>query len=306
MSNYRQLHSRMWSSDNWFIELKPEFKLLFIYLFSNERASVCGLYELPIRIISFETGLDQDTISRGLEVFDKADKAKYDFETGVVWVQNMLKYQGSSSPKLQARIKADLKSVPDCVLKSEAIRYISDTVSIVYAEGKDTSYSFSVSSSVSEGEGMGEGEVIPETPAQAMEHPDILAFQKVCSRIPGQRDYAVVIETIQFLRKKHGDQLDETLKPYWLAWSTRKTKDHKPYNPSSLVWLCEWAVNGQIPQANGSEPKPSASPAINYSAIDATKQMLAQKDTIKKSAPPPNSRPQLAINELTKQKGIRK
>ena len=163
MSNYRQLHSRMWSSDNWFIDLKPEFKLLFIYLFSNERASICGLYELPLQIISFETRLDIETISHGLEIFTKADKVKYDFESGVVWVKNMLKYQGSSSPKIQARIKADIKSVPDCVLKSEALKSLSDTVSIPYADGIDTLLSVSVSNSVSisdsEEGGVGEGEI---------------------------------------------------------------------------------------------------------------------------------------------------
>lgn len=96
---------------------------------------------------------------------------------------------------------------------------------------------------------------MPETPKQAMEHPDIIAFREACGRIPGERDYASVIETIQFLRGKHGDQLVNYLKPYWIAWSTRKGKDNKPYRQSSLVWLFEWAMNGQIPQANGHEPQ---------------------------------------------------
>ena len=42
MPGYRQLHTHIWS-DNWFAELEPDLKLLFIYLFSNERASICGL-----------------------------------------------------------------------------------------------------------------------------------------------------------------------------------------------------------------------------------------------------------------------
>src|SRR5688572_2620360 len=108
MANFRQLHSRMWSSDAWFSTLKPSWKLLFIYYFSNERASACGLYELPLRLMSFETGLDQEEIKKAIEVFTKADKVKYDFETSVIWIKNMMKYQGSTSPKLQARIQADI------------------------------------------------------------------------------------------------------------------------------------------------------------------------------------------------------
>jgi hypothetical protein len=119
-----------------------------------------------------------------------------------------------------------------------------------------TSTSTSISSSDSEGGGMGEGtDRIPETPRQAAEHPDIKIFQEASGRFPGSRDYAVVIDTIRFLRGQHGEKLVEYLKPYWIAWSTRKTKDGKSYQATSLVWLCEWAMNGQIPSANGSEPK---------------------------------------------------
>lgn len=105
-----------------------------------------------------------------------------------------------------------------------------------------------------EGGGVGEGDPIPQTPAQALQHPDIQAYQSICGRIPGVRDYAIVIETIRLLRAKHGEKLVETVKPYWLAWSSRRTKNGQPYDPASLVWLGEWAVNGQIPRANGKEP----------------------------------------------------
>jgi len=121
-----------------------------------------------------------------------------------------------------------------------------------------SSSSDSYSSSDSERGGVGEKTIpMPETPAQAVKHPDIITFQQTCGRIPGERDYASVIETIQYLGKQHGEgeQLVEYLKPYWLAWSTRKTKDGKLYKPSSLVWLYEWAMNGHVPQANGVEPQ---------------------------------------------------
>ena len=55
MTGYRQLYTHIWS-DSWFVELEPDWMLLFIYLFSNERASICGLYELPIRTIFLKPG----------------------------------------------------------------------------------------------------------------------------------------------------------------------------------------------------------------------------------------------------------
>lgn len=283
MAGYRQLHTRMWSSDRWFADLRPEFKLLFIYLFSNERSSVCGLYELPLRVISFETGLDQNIILSGFLEFEKAQKAFYDTNTGVVSVTNMFKYQGSGSPKLLARIKADLKAVPDCALKEKWLE--DNTVLIGYGRGSDTT--FSISSSISssilsseEGGGMGEETKIdwlPETPKQAASHPDIMAYQQVSGRFPGSANYASVIETIQYLRQKHGDRLIDELKPYWTAWSTRKTKDNKPYSPASLVWLCEWAMQGEIPKANGHEPRQGETASQTQDVIQqVTQRRMAQ------------------------------
>ncbi len=259
MAGYRQLHTRMWSSDQWFADLPPEHKLLFIYLFSNERASVIGLYELPIRVMAFETGLDRDCIEKALVEFGKAGKVHYDEQTGVVWVRNMFKYQGSTSPKLLERIKADLRSVPACELKNLFAK--DNTVLIGYEGGMDTSCSISISSSDSDsvsGEGGGAGEEttrpMPVTPRQAMEDPDMLIFRQVTDRIPGERDYAPVIDTIRFLRKKYPD-VEAYLKPFWMAWSTRKTKEGKPYSHKSLVWLYEWAMNNNIPNPNGHEPQ---------------------------------------------------
>jgi hypothetical protein len=171
----------------------------------------------------------------------------------------MLKYQGSTSPHIKKRIQADLKTVPDCELKTLWLEV--NRVSIGYADGVDTSSStsssiYSSSYSSEEDRGAGEGtNFIPETPAQAAEHPDIVTYQQISGRFPGERDYGSIIETMQYLRKKHGDKLTEVLTPYWTAWSTRKAKGGKPYNPASLVWLYEWAMQGTIPSANGHEPQ---------------------------------------------------
>jgi DnaD/phage-associated family protein len=131
MADFRQLHTRTWA-DTWFCNLKPEYKLFFIYLFSNERASAVGLYELPIRNMSFETGLDRDVIQKGLEVFIKADKVLYDFETSLVWVKNMHKYQTNSSSKLMARIAADIKAAPNCRLKEDAIAWFRENTNLIH------------------------------------------------------------------------------------------------------------------------------------------------------------------------------
>ena len=123
-------------------------------------------------------------------------------------------------------------------------------------ESSSPSSSPSLSYSSSEGEGAGEGTWIPTTPKEAATHPDIMVYQQVTGRFPGDRDYARIIDTVQYLREKHGEAVIDFLKPYWTAWSTRKVKSTgKAYNPASLVWLGEWAMTGDIPSANGHEPK---------------------------------------------------
>jgi hypothetical protein len=95
-------------------------------------------------------------------------------------------------------------------------------------------------------------ESMPSTPLKAMRHPDIQLFQEVCGRMPGAAHYEVVIETIRHFRRQKGEGTAEYLRPSWLAWSGRKRRsDGKPYDPGSLIWLTEWALNGTIPPENG-------------------------------------------------------
>lgn len=112
--SFRQIHTRIWS-DVWFQDLLPEEKLLFIYLFSNEHASICGLYELSLKTMGFETGLRPDAISLALHRFEQAGKAFY--SAPYVWVPNLRKYNENPSPKVQARIAKELAGIPDCTLK---------------------------------------------------------------------------------------------------------------------------------------------------------------------------------------------
>lgn len=271
MAGYRQLHTRMWSSDKWFSELTPELKLLFIYLFSNERASVCGLYELPVRLICFETGLEMTVVEDGLRLFELKEKVYYDRETSVVWVRNMYKYQGTESPQIKKRIIADIKAVPNCEIKKRFI--LENRVLIGYVDGSETLLSISslvnYSSSPVEGGGMGEETniQIPATPRQAMANPYIQAYQKITGGFPGERDYAIIIDTFKYLEDQHGEKYAEYLVPYWTAWSTRKTKDGVPYKKNSRVWYCEWAMQGDIPKANGHEPKVGENKTKNEDAI---------------------------------------
>jgi hypothetical protein len=119
-------------------------------------------------------------------------------------------------------------------------------------EGVSTSSSESDSSSDSAGEGVqGEGAKLPATPIEAMVHPDLKVFFKVTGgRLPGLTQYRTVIEILRHLRKTKNldaEGLAEYLERFWKAWTVRKRRDGRPYDPANVTWLTEWALHGTIP-----------------------------------------------------------
>jgi DnaD/phage-associated family protein len=134
MAGYRQIHPKIWK-DEWFIELEPPEKLFFIYLFSNDETTFSGLYKLPLRVMINETGLAKKCILEMLNKF--SDAGKVYFENGLVWVVNMRRHHPSNSPKVTARINADMVLIPNCDLKRKCMQSL-DMLSIPYPYATDT------------------------------------------------------------------------------------------------------------------------------------------------------------------------
>ncbi len=121
------------------------------------------------------------------------------------------------------------------------------------------------SDSGSSGEGVqGEGIATPETPVEALSHPDLQVFQRVTGgRLPAPADYRQVISVVRHLREAHGPDdpaLEAYLKRFWQAWSRRTRKDGRKYGPGNLAWLTEWAFNGSIPAGRAAKPAVKTQP----------------------------------------------
>ena len=133
MAEFRQVHTRIWH-DDWFVELSPNDKLIFIYLFTNENSNLAGLYKLSMRHAQLETGLTIDYILKAMGNFETADKVVY--RDGYVWVKNLRKYNASRSPKTSIAIASILEAIPDCEIKTLYMAYYKDN--IPYRYGIDT------------------------------------------------------------------------------------------------------------------------------------------------------------------------
>lgn len=135
MANYRQIHTQIWR-DNWFLDLEPDEKLLFIYLFSNDNSNLAGLYELHERIVALETGLD---IKRINEIVSKLEgDGKIFYRDGVVWIVNMQKYHSNAGEKVRRSIEIIIDGIPDCEVKQKYCIYNGIEAENTLSEKKDT------------------------------------------------------------------------------------------------------------------------------------------------------------------------
>lgn len=76
MAKLRSVSTSFWN-DTYVCELDPIEKLLFLYLITNEANNIVGIYEISLRRISFDTGIDKDMVIKIFERFDNAGKIKY-------------------------------------------------------------------------------------------------------------------------------------------------------------------------------------------------------------------------------------
>jgi hypothetical protein len=120
MADFRQIHVLIWD-DDWFCQLSSNEKVVFIWLFSNRRASVSGLYQFTEFICARETGLPKEAVKKAIQQL--VDDGKIYVEDDWVWVKNLRKYNYYKNGNADIRITKDLNQLPDNGLKKAYIEY---------------------------------------------------------------------------------------------------------------------------------------------------------------------------------------
>jgi hypothetical protein len=139
MAKQRMVNTKFWS-DPWIVdELNPLDRYLFLYLLTNEKTNIAGVYELSIRTMSNETGIEKEELLRML----KRLESRVVYALGWVIFRKAIKHQNYKSPKIEAAVARELKEVPEDALIylelpinfGELLRdeYGIDTLSIPYA-----------------------------------------------------------------------------------------------------------------------------------------------------------------------------
>lgn len=110
MAIYRQIHISFWQ-DNFVLSLTPEEKFFYLYLMTNSKTSQCGIYELPEKVMTLETGYNNETVNKLLNKFIKYGKIEYNKKNKEIFLINWTKHNGSNSPTVKTRIENELKNV---------------------------------------------------------------------------------------------------------------------------------------------------------------------------------------------------
>jgi hypothetical protein len=108
MSKTRMVRTDFWS-DKYIVELDPSEKLAFIYLFTNARNNLCGMYQLSEKLMSFECGFDPYVTKNILERFEKDGKIKR--VDGWVAIKNNIKNQAFNNPKIITGINREVSEL---------------------------------------------------------------------------------------------------------------------------------------------------------------------------------------------------
>lgn len=252
MADYRQIHTSIWD-DDWFCNLSSDEKVVFIWLFSNRRATVSGIYKYTGFICGRETGLPENIVSSAIAKFCECGKIMV--EEDWVWVKNLRKYNDSKSPNAYRAIMHDVNLLPDNGMKHAYLEYYGGTddgennplpTPDSPLPSPDNTYegdTHHLLEQEQEQEHEKEHIYIPNKPKKQSTRdertttPPIQAFRHVTGKYPVKALYDKVIEFV-------GESPDiPKLKNAYTSWLSRG------YNPNATTWL-EWYRDG-IPERTG-------------------------------------------------------
>jgi hypothetical protein len=117
----RSFNDSYWG-DPFVQDLEKDAKLLFVYLWTNKRCNSAGLYEITLKTISFETGIDIDLLPTLLDQLSQ--KVKWEWASNIIWVRNFLKHQ-PKSPQFLKSVADSLSSISSNDIVKEMLDYYS-------------------------------------------------------------------------------------------------------------------------------------------------------------------------------------
>ena len=129
MAKTRMVNTRFWS-DSFVVELNPLDRYLFLYFLTNEHTNISGVYELPLKRMANETGLDADMLPKMIRRL----RGKVFYYKGWVGIKNFQKHQSTTSETVKRGIEVEMAKIPLEIRTKLDSLYGTDTLSdpIIY------------------------------------------------------------------------------------------------------------------------------------------------------------------------------
>ena len=108
MAKNRIVNTRFWL-DDYISNLDPVEKLLFLYFLTCPATDISGVYEVPLKTIATDTGIDHQTVAKIIKRFSRDKKVYY--AKGWVGIVNFAKHQ-LDNPRVQKGIENGLSKAP--------------------------------------------------------------------------------------------------------------------------------------------------------------------------------------------------
>jgi hypothetical protein len=109
MSTQRMIKDSFWT-DTYISNLDPIEKLLFIFLLTNPLCNIAGIYEIQIRRIAFDTGIDRDMVEKLLQRLE-IDEKILRIDDWIVII-NFARHQSYKNPNVTKGIKRIIEELP--------------------------------------------------------------------------------------------------------------------------------------------------------------------------------------------------
>lgn len=110
----RIIHTRFWQ-DNFVTNLSYKEKLTFIYLLTNDRVGLTGMYELPDKYIKVDLDLTQGEVDSIKEKLSKAGKIY--FWNGWVKILRHDKFNSYKGKKIEPALVRELAMIPNEIIE---------------------------------------------------------------------------------------------------------------------------------------------------------------------------------------------
>lgn len=130
MSKNTYFHTRFWQ-DSYVCDLDPSEKLIFIYALTSPYLGLTGIYEVPLKYIAVETGIEKDMVAKILKRFQ--DDKKIIYHEGWLCVVKYPRYQSFKGEPLLKAVNKEISAIPKDILEYMiGYGYPIDTLSIGY------------------------------------------------------------------------------------------------------------------------------------------------------------------------------